>query len=121
MISSYFCVDMDFGTKRTTTGMAIPFLWTTDTGRRSVRTYGQPSVTAGRGRTTESLPSSRRLQLRDLFRRQRVLDAHEQREVRALDLALEGHDLVGLLEDLRLVSRRLLEKLRHLPRLLLQV
>ena len=46
-----------------------------------------------------ALPAAQRRQLRDLRGSEQVLQPHQQREVRALDLALEGHDL----EDLQVI------------------
>src|SRR5436305_6251609 len=67
------------------------------------------------------LPAAQRRQLRDLRWSEEVLQPHQQCEVRALDLALEGHDLVGALQDLRFVDGRLLQELGHAASLLLHV
>src|SRR5205085_12272482 len=61
------------------------------------------------------------LQLRHLLRGQDVADADEQRELRLLDLALQRHHFVRLIEDARLVRRCLLKEVDHLLRLLLHV
>ena len=60
-----------------------------------------------------SFSAAQRHQFRDLRRCENVLESYEKRELRALDVVLERHHFVGVLEHFRLIDRRLLQELRH--------
>src|SRR6266566_1736458 len=60
-------------------------------------------------------------QLGLLLARQQILDAHQQGQVRFLDLLLQSEDPIGLTEHTALVHRTFLQQLQHLFRLSLQL